>query len=402
LSKDKRPPFWKPIERARFDAIHESWDDVRARVLTPEERDRFDVEVPYSMRAKPYDYVLNILGLSKEKGLPEGSGAGFVQSPYADIYTTVYGVTPIADLPKYRIMYRTQPDFQQAVQLQVTMSIGKGFVVEHKNQKVQKYCNKIVDDINLLQDLIALSTDMLVYGFAAGEIQWSDKVLQEEQIYSFNGAELTSNEVFSNDLNGKVEQAYVSGSTEPLVANVLKREHKKDKVPLLLGVKPLDPLYIRVRRDSFGNVYGYVQILSVPYTYIDPENMLFLKFRPTSTGFENAYGHSIFMSLIKNNDLLMQFENDAYIWVHGRAVPPLIAQGGADPQHPYTTGQMDDLMSKLGGRTAASIIGVKSDVNIIELQGAARNLNLNWWLNYLLTRRYQALGVPPILMGVTE
>jgi len=46
------------------------------------------------------------------------------------------------------------------------------------------------------------------------------------------------------------------------------------------------------------------------------------------------------------------------------------------------------------------MIAVKSDVAIEELQGVARNLRLNWWLQYLQQRRCMALGIPPVLLGL--
>ena len=107
------------------------------------------------------------------------------------------------------------------------------------------------------------------------------------------------------------------------------------------------------------------------------------------------------MPLIKNTDLLNQFENDAAIWIHSRAVPPLIVQGGT-PERPYSTPQMTDLMTKLAGRTAATMIFAKADVTFKELATVASDLNIQWWIDYLLMRRFQALGVPPMLMGMTE
>jgi hypothetical protein len=98
---------------------------------------------------------------------------------------------------------------------------------------------------------------------------------------------------------------------------------------------------------------------------------------------------------------LLQFENDAATWVHSRAVPPLIVKGGS-MEKPYTTAQMGDLMSTLKSRTAATMIFTKGDVEFEEMQTIASDLNLDWWLNYLLLRRYQSLGVPPILMGKAD
>ena len=405
-NQTKRPPVWHPIERAKYELAREAFRDVKARVLSTEEVTQFDIGVPENYKTKPFDFVIRSLGYGKDqRKLPEGSGAGFVQTPFSDIYTKTYGVTTNADLPTYRKIFRSQPDVQQAIQLQVTMSMGKGFVITHKDKEVQDYLNKFYDDVNLLQSSLVMCQDMLVYGTSFSEIQWTDREQKQEQIYTYQNAEVTTSEIFEFNLNGKVQTLCASGSTEPLIAPAISRSSsgsKVDEKPYIVGLKCLDPIYMKIRQDSWGNQLGYTQWMTSPPIYLENDCMVCIKNRPTSIGMEGVYGVSQLQAILKNYDLLNQFENDAYTWVHSRAVPPLIARGGSDPQHPYTNAQMQDLMKKLGGRTAASILGVKSDVELVELMGAARNLNLDWWLNYLLTRRYQALGVPPIMMGVSE
>jgi hypothetical protein len=425
----KRPPFYKIRERAEWDALHKTYEEIRARVLTPEEVTTFDITFPNSWQQKPVYWIKDKLGLNKPGNPPEGSGAGFVQSPDIEFYTKQYGVNPIQDLYKYRKIIRSQPDVQQAIQLQVSMAFGKGFMIEHPSVRVKKFLNKFSDRINLLQEMLVLGQDMIGYGFGVAEICWNDRAQQREQIYDFNGAHVSTSDVFKWELNKKVKEVNppkvvicpnhgfnptpeetagcefckeYKTETDKFEANVIKRQPVKDKKVDILGLKPLDPVYIRVRRDSYGNIFGYTQWMTSPPVLLDNENVVFIKHRPHSTGVENAYGQSILLSFIRTNALLEQFEKDMAIAIHSRAVPPLVVKGGKDPMHPYSTAQMKDLLSKLASRGAASIIGVKSDVDIQELQGVARNLNVGWWLQYLKVRRYQALGIPPVLMGEPE
>lgn len=411
MTENKRPSIFHPFARVKYDVEHEKWEDFKARVLTPEESEQFDFSTPASWNNQNIEWVYKQLGYHGE--VPEGSGVGVVQSPFTSEYTKVWGVSPSPDLQKFRNMFRTQPDIQQAVQLQVTMSVGKGFVIEHKDKKIQEFLNKWAVDVQLLPNMMVIGQDMIVYGNGYAEIQWTDRVQKEEQVYKYEDTELVAPEVLDWGFNGKVENAYKSGSTSDLLfANYIKREpevktgssgkRKGNKRTGVVGIKPLDPIYMRVRRDSLGNQFGFSQFMSTPPTLLDNDCVIHIKFRPTSAGYDSAYGQSQLLALIRNNAILEQFEQDASIWIHSRAVPPMIAKGGADPQHPYTNAQMADLVNKLAKRTAASILAIKSDVQLEELQGVARNLNLGWWLNYLLTRRYQALGVPPILMGIME
>ena len=404
--KKKRPPFWRVNERAKFDAMQMSLDEIQARVLTPKEVNDFSVGFPKEWRKNSMEWLYKNLGLKSDK-VPEGSGAGFVQSPFSSIYTTTYGVPTISDLQKYRKMIRSQPDIQQAIQLQTTMAIGKGFHITYPDKKIEEYLNKFVDDINMLQSMLVLCFDAIGYGTGYAEIQWSDKVMVKEKVYEHASEQLTTSEVYTAGLDGKVKKSTLefdgaSGKENSDDVSIIKRKPKEDESPTIYGLKCLDPIYIKVRQDSFGNQFGFTQWMTSPPVFIANENMVCIRYRPTSIGMEQAYGVSQLQTLIKNYDLLDLFENDASTWMHLRAVPPLIAKGGADPQHPYSTTQMNDLISKLAARTSATLLAVKSDVDIQELQGVARNLNINWYLEYLLTKRYQALGVPPVLMGVPE
>lgn len=748
--KGKRPPWYRPFARAKYDAAMTTYQEFLANVLPPEQAQQYDVELPPTWRQQPLSWLLTSLGVKKK--LPPGSGAGFVQTPYADVYTKVYGVTPIADLPKYRTMYRTQPDIQSAIELQTNMAIGRGFNIVHPDPQIQQYLTELVEDVNIPEAMSVMAHDCLVYGNAYGEILWENKETAEEQIFEFNDQYYAQSELERFKVKGAkpAEIKLEDGTTTNFVAQSI-RKNKDAKI--FYGIKPLDPVYMRVRRDSWGNIYGYIQWITFPPALIDTASMIHIKYRPKSWGYESllpgtkvfanpsvkpieelvegekvltdngtfekivaprsfpykgqrykiygwysnapidctwqhpilvkekggkevfklakdlvkarrgdclvipipsevkdrekidlldfislvnwrrgahakkghpseiavderfmrvvgyylsegflsktkvcfafgegdeeaitdcmetlksygatpwikayrrnpkirvvmashsalrnlferefgkgaknkflpewvmklpaekqlelvkgfvagdgtfyekkwcmgtaseklayqlrmlllrnkikasvygktvrgafrskpenyytvtgyfekgqhghieknrfyvpirkiekeyyegvvwdihvpnsetfvlqggyvvhnsAYGTSVLMPLIKNNELLELFENDAAIWIHSRVVPPLIVKGGGDPSHPYTTAQMNALMTSLQGRTAASMIFVKSDVEIKELEGVAKALNVEWWLNYLQTRRFQALGVPPVFMGIRE
>jgi hypothetical protein len=392
-NNNKRPSWYHPIARWKYDGAMTSYHEFVSRVLPSDESARYDIELPPSWRTQPLQWLLVGIGAKK---LPEGSGAGFVQAPWADIYTRVYGVTPIADLPRYRTIYRNQPDIQGAIEKMVDMAIGRGFYIKHSDKKVATYLTEVADYIDLYQNMMVLAHDMLVYGNAYAEIQWADTVSQEEQTYDYYGAVLSTSEINALQKEGKEFKA------EELKPSYVAQVVSGKPTKRCMGIKPLDPVYMRVRRDSWNNVYGFLQWITFPPVLLETDNMIHIKYRPKSWAYESAYGTSMLMPLIKNCDLLEQFENDSAIWVHSRAVPPLIVKGGGDPQHPYSTSQMAELLDKLKERTAASMIAVKSDVSIEELQGIARNLRLDWWLEYLLRRRYQALGIPPVLMGQPE
>jgi hypothetical protein len=415
MSNEKRPAWYHPFERAKYDAMMTTYRDFEARFLTDEERKNYDVELPVSWREQPFQLLKNVFGVAEP---PAGSGAGFVQVPYMDIYTKVYGVTPIADLPKYRQIYRNQPDVMHGIEMQVNLSVGKGFSIEHPDNDVVEYLENASEQLGLYRTMLVMASDMLVYGNAYVEICWDKLIEGKEPLYEIDGQAMTKDEIVENfpDRLGdarpavakvgklildelKGEASYEKFETpQPFVAQKIKKGKDADTI---LQLKPLDPVYMRVRRDAYNNIYGYIQWLTWPPAIIDPDSMIHIKYREKSWAYESAYGTSTLMPLIKNNDLYNQFENDSAIWIHGRAVPPLIIKGGT-PEKPYTTPQMNDLMSKLKGRGAASMVYTKGDVDIKEVEGAAKALQIQWWIDLLLVRRYQALGIPPVFMGMKE
>jgi hypothetical protein len=400
--EEKRPPWYRYGARKEWDGSMKTYKEIQARLVPKSMRDEYDIDVPPTWQEQPSIKLLRGLGTG-DKSLPPGSGYGLVQSPYADIYTKIYGVNPLADLPQYRKIYRSQPDVQDAVQMQVNLAVGKGFTIYHKDKKVTKFIVKLCDRINLPQHLPVMATDALVYGNSFTELQWDEVEENKEQIYEYQGENYTKDDLESLDIPlKKVQKAVYKGENEVNNKNFIAKSVKKSgKAKTIIALKDLDPLYMRVRRDSFGNQYGFIQWMAFPPVLIDNESCIHIRNRPASWGYESAYGTSLLMPILKNNDLLLQFENDAATWVHSRAVPPLIVKGGS-MEKPYTTAQMGDLMSTLKSRTAATMIFTKGDVEFEEMQTIASDLNLDWWLNYLLLRRYQSLGVPPILMGKAD
>ena len=331
--KEKRPPWYRFLARANYDGSLKTYREIQSRILPKDEAMETDAQLPVQWTESPARWLLQSLGYSKK--IPAGTGHGLIQSPYADIYTKIYGTMPISDLPKYRTIFRTQPDVQQAVEMQVSLAVGKGFTITHKDEKVVKFLEQVCNDIDLQQHMLVMASDMLVYGNSYTEILWDERKKTQEKIYEYKGADYTQGELVNFNIAKGAKPAYITGENgqnrEFVAEKIIKEKDSKG----ILGLKSLDPIYMRVRRDSFGNQFGYIQWISFPPILIDNESMIHIKYRPKSTGYEAAYGVSVLMSLIKNNDLLNQFEADGATWIHSRAVPPLIVKGGS-PEKPYS------------------------------------------------------------------
>ena len=75
---EKRPSWWRPIARAKYDGSLKTYGEIQSRILPKDESEQYDVSLPETWREQPVRWLLRALG--KEK-LPKGSGAGYVQSP---------------------------------------------------------------------------------------------------------------------------------------------------------------------------------------------------------------------------------------------------------------------------------------------------------------------------------
>ena len=207
---------------------------------------------------------------------------------------------PISDLPKYRKMYRTQPDIQQAVQMQVNLALGKGYTIGHDDEDVVTYLEKAVNKIDLSQKMLVMGTDCLVYGNSYTEIQWDKTSQKKEQMYEYEGCYYTKNDLEKLEIkkakpasidtpiyNAEKDGFEFKGAKKNFVAQVTE---KVPEAKTIVGLKCLDPLYVRVRRDSYGNQYGFIQWIGFPPVIMDNESCFQIKYRPQSWGYEDVYG----------------------------------------------------------------------------------------------------------------
>lgn len=395
-------------------------NSLEARYLTPEEIAEYAPALPTSWSKVFPNIVQRITGLGKK---PEGSGMGYVMSPYLQVYSLTYGLNPIVDLPKYRVLYRNEADIKQAIDMQAYLIAARPFRIEYGHKEAREFIEDMCDRIDLNHNLIPFMKDGLAYGTGYMEIGWNDKKDVKEvgelpkeatepllAVKDEDLKNLDANYVYTiNALKYKIAKAQKDGELfgsngKQFVANkVTKRVKSKKKKEIngdldIVSLKPLDSLYIRPRVDAWGNFYGFLQWLDFPPMLINNDCMLHYRHNIHSWAYEVNFGTSILMPLIRNNDLLRMFENDAAVWMHYRAVPPLVIKGGSK-EHPYDPDRMKDLMARFQKRTAATTIFTKGDVEVQELKGAAAELEVEWWLNHILRMRRAALGVPPHLLG---
>lgn len=386
IFKRKKQPV-KKVEK--IEKVEKVEKKEAFRKLPDEEAIRLD-GVPESWREPKIPSI-------QTDDLPTESGKGYVHSPYSDIYTKKWGVTPIADLSKYREIKRNDPIVQSAIKLQVSMALDKGYhwetnpnhpLSETLIEATEKLFAPVRDEFDNVA-LPAITENMLTYGTAF-----------MEKIYGYKEVEKT----IENKANRKATKYYTDTKGRKRSWNA-KKELELEEGTVLMNIKVLDPLHMRVRADSLGNIYGYLQILSSPPVAFAPSKIAQYKWNPTSTPYESAYGTSDLQALIRTEYLMRAVENNLYIAGHAIVKTPVIYK-------PFQTSATDiyipsdDEVSRMQAynserKSGDDVIALSMDVIPFDLPGKSLQAMLDFY-EKLREDRYVALGVPRNILGIPE
>jgi hypothetical protein len=326
--------------KAIIDAVKKPF--AAQRLYPPElSRRQIEEEVPVSWKAD------NVLWGYVTKYLLKGSGAGFVTPPYTAYWERLWGTQPIEDLPKYKDLYTFTPYIKASIDVTVNLAISNGFELEGGEDNVREWLNDWLDEQNILETLRIVATDMLVFGNAYLEM-------------------------CRNEDTGKIE-----------------------------WLKPLDPVHMRVRRDAYGQVLGYIQLLTFPPVVFASDEICHFKWGAKSWWYEFSYGTSLLRPLLKIQALIDQLEDDMAVIVHTYAKPMLVVKGGT-PERPFTDQQLQQLVEAFRDRKPATDVFVRGDVDVEVVPSLTKDVNVTFWLDYLLRQREAVLGVPKIFLGYSE
>ena len=312
------------------------------RLYPPEiSKKQIEEEIPVSWKAD------NALWGYVTKYLLKGSGAGFITPPYTAYWERLWGAQPIEDLPKYKDLYTFTPYIKAAIDVTVNLAISNGFELEGGKDNVREWLTDWLDEQNILETLRIVATDMLVFG-----------------------------------------NAYLE----------MCRDEETGKITWL---KPLDPVHMRVRRDAYGQVLGYIQLLTFPPVIFASDEICHFKWGAKSWWYEHAYGTSLLRPLLKIQALIDQLEDNMATIVTVYAKPMLVVKAGT-PERPFSDQQLQQLVEAFRDRKPATDVFVRGDVDVQVIPSLTKDVNINWWLDYLYTQREAVLGVPKIFMGKSE
>ena len=253
-----------------------------------------------------------------------------------------------------------------------------------KNQQIIEFLDDFLGSINWIDIQVQALTDMLVYGNAWVELAYDGQKALERNLKPDEAKDI-------ENYSKPAPEGYKPGPGDKVIE--IKGEGK------VWDMKLLDPLFMRVRRDSLGNVYGAIQWLAWPPVVFSNDKVVHVAYNRKSWAYENAYGTSQLMSLIRVQDMIWQLESDMMAVSHINIAPALTIYGGT-PTSPYTNQQMGGLIDDMDARGPASNIFLKGDCKAEALPLIAQLGGISQFFTYLKDQRIILLGVPPDLMGI--
>lgn len=354
----------------------------------------------------------------KRDKIPPGSGEGYVHSPLSDIFTKRWGITPIADLWMYRSMERTDPWIRSGLWMQTHLALEKGgeWTCDEPDSKDGK---KMIEDINNIFAPVynkwmsvvrpTMVYNGLCYGFAPTELVFSENLEYKPKVIKFPQKYKTKVQgkqgIYFDNIIAEENKKKLKWDTA-VIKTFAEVDRMYDVEPgNLINLKALDPYYLRVLGDAFGNVYGYLQILTVPYKAFTTDKIMWYKYNPNTVAFENAYGTSDLMALIRNSELIEACENNLHIALHQVVKQPAIfgmPKTKGNNMMPVSDPDWNRIVADEQVRVAGdSIMSRGADVQLMGVDGSALSAAIEW-LKILREDRMVGLNVPWVLFGMPQ
>jgi hypothetical protein len=301
---------------------------------------QIEEQIPFGWKADDdlYNFALRQYRIN-------ASGVGFISPPYTAYWDLVWGATPIEDLPKYKDLITFTPYIAACIRVKANMAISNGFELEGGTENVRRWLRDWCDEHNFLQSLRIIAWDMMVYGNAFTEICKDDAT-----------------------------------------------------PPEMWWLKALDPVHMRIRRDQYGNVFGFIQLLTFPPVPFTAQQVMHIKNEPKSSWYEYSYGTSELRPLLLIQSYIDCFQKDMATIMAIYTKPMLVIKCGS-PERPYSDAQRLLVQEAFAKRGPATDITVRGDVDVTALQSLTGTISVDWWIRYLERQRKAILGVPEIFLG---
>jgi hypothetical protein len=237
------------------------------------------------------------------KDLP-GLGLGFTVYPYVAVWEKIWGAVPTEDYEKYKQYYVQEPFIRATIDFHTQMTISQGYELDYPLDTVVNDVKKFLDRHDFLNLLKIMVKDMLVFGNSYTEIvrTW----FCHETGHDLAALRI-SYETTSKD--GDTKYWWTDRVDVAQKHNEMYPTHKlENPYGEIVRFKPLDPMYMRVRRDAYGTILGYVQYYVFPLVTFLADEIIHLRYMPTSWTYESVYGVSMLRPILFHQELMKNYE----------------------------------------------------------------------------------------------
>lgn len=323
-----------------------------------------------------------------------GLGLGFTVYPYVAIWEKVWGAVPTEDYQKYKQLYTQEPFIRATIDLHTFNVVGAGFELDYPIPEVVKDLTEFLkrhDWQNLEKIMVR---EHLIFGNSYTEIVRTWMCPQ-------TGHDLEALRI-SYELETTPEKPGFWWTDRMDVAdrhNKLYPDHKlANPYGEIERLKPLDPMYMRVRRDAFGTILGYIQYYVFPLVTFLADEIFHLRYVPSSWTYESVYGNSMLRPILFHEELTQNYEQIMGQIINVYLKPMFIIKvGGTMPGQEVTQDQFLAVQRAFATRKPGSDIVVKATAPV-ELTPVNppidRMQTTAFWLDWLHKMRTYALSVP--------
>jgi hypothetical protein len=329
------------------------------------------------------------------KELP-GLGLGFTVYPYVAVWEKIWGAVPTEDYQKYKQYYTQEPFIRATIDFHTQMTISQGYELEYPLKTVVEDVKKVLARHNFIGLMSIMIKDMLVFGNSYTEVvrTW----FCQEPEHDLESLRISYQ---IEPKNGHVGYWWTDRVDVADKHNKLYPDHKlENPYGEITRFKPLDPMYMRVRRDAYGTILGYVQYYVFPLVTFLASEIVHLRYMPTSWTYESVYGVSMLRPILFHQELVKNYEQTMGQIMNVFLRPMFIVRVGGQP------GQMGVEVSDTQYRQVKRLWAQRITGQDIVIKSAApldimpidppidRMQSTAFWLQWLHNMRTYALSVP--------
>jgi hypothetical protein len=330
------------------------------------------------------------------KDLP-GLGLGFTVYPYVAVWEKIWGAVPTEDYEKYKQYYVQEPFIRATIDFHTQMTISQGYELDYPLDTVVKDVKAFLDRHDFINLLKIMVKDMLVFGNSYTEVvrTW---------FCHETGHDLTELRI-SYETEGKDGGPGYWWTDRVDIAdkhNKLYPTHKlENPYGEITRFKPLDPMYMRVRRDAYGTILGYVQYYVFPLVTFLADEIVHLRYMPTSWTYESVYGVSMLRPILFHQELMKNYEQTMGAIMNVFLKPMFLVHVGTSdnglPTAEVTNQQYQSVrryfQSSQPGQSI--VIRASSPVKVEPINPPIDRMQTTaFWLQWLHNMRTYALSVP--------